>query len=230
MAPNDVWLLQVKGTVSDTQHIHTLHFLQNDDSIDGDDLISAWRTAADTAYRNMFSIYYKPCEEIDARVVASPDPAFPAPSVFSGTTAEQTGLRNTSGDHMPAYMAALVIEKGTLAGRRYSGRFFIGGLSETDVSLNSLVPAYIAVVQAYCDALKAAFVTSAAPPWRLFCYSGLLGQGDPNHTSRNPVDGQPRIATPVDKVAPQLAGSPVANLVVSGRPTTMRSRKYGHGS
>ena len=230
MAPNDVWMLSVKGTVSDTTHIHTLHFLQLADSVGGAELIQAWLTAADTAYRNMFSIYYKPCEEIEARMAAGVDPAYPAPSAYSGTTAQQTGLRNTAGDHSPAFLACLVTEQGTLAGRRYSGRFFIGGLSETDVTLNSLVPAYIAVVQAYCDALKTAFVTPAAPDWRLFCYSGLLGQGDPNHTTRNPVPGGARLATPVAKVAPQLAGSPVANLIVSGRPTTMRSRKYGHGS
>jgi len=230
MTPNDVWMLSVKGSVLESQHIHTLHFLQVSDSIGGTDLITAWQTAALTAYRNLFSIYASPVLEIEARVAASVGPP-PSPDVVVPIVASRIGTRDVAGsDFMPSFMAGLVIEKGMLAGRRYSGRFFIGGLYEADNSANSLTAGYVTLLQNYCNALKTAFVTPTTPPWRLFCYSKLLGEGDPNHTIRNPVAGGARLPDPVAQVAPQLAGSAVRDLVVSPRPTTMRSRKYGHGS
>jgi hypothetical protein len=216
--------------VTVTQHIHTLHFLQGDGGVDGEDLINAWETAAQTAYRNCFSVYSNPNLELEAKMVAGVG-AFPSPDIITPIVANRTGTRDVAGsDFMPSFMAALVTEKGSLAGRRYSGRFFLGGLYEADCSANTMNAGYITLVQAYCNALKTAFVTPALPAWRLFCYSKLLGEGDPNHTKRNPIAGQPRLADPVTQVAPQLAGSAVRDLVPSTRPTTMRSRKLGHGS
>lgn len=229
MVTNDVWLLTVQGMVTETMHVHTLHFRENAGESSGVDLITAYTAAPLTAYRGMFSQYTFPVQLIRAQKVCGSVP-LPSANELAYATAAQGGTRNTtSQDPMPAYVAALVNERGSLAGRRYRGRFFIGGLHEIDCIGNTLQPTYLAMVQAYINALKAAFVTPAIPPWRLFAFSNLLADGDPFHTRRNPNPPPERIADPVAAVSCELAGSDVADLIVSTRPTTMRSRKLGHG-
>jgi hypothetical protein len=229
MAINDVWMLTVKGTVSETMHIHTLHFRTNLADGTGVALTTLYGGAPLTAYRNLFQTLDKPVQEIKAEKVCGSLP-LPAPSIISPISADQLGTRSASGGGpMPAYVAALVSERGSVAGRRYSGRFFIGGLDENDVAGNNLTAGYISVLTAYCSALGAAFVAPVLPDWRLFAFSNLLADGDPLHTKKNPNPPPERIADPVASVDCDLAGSDVSSLVVSTRPTTMRSRKYGHG-
>jgi hypothetical protein len=230
MATNDVWMLTVKGTVAETTHIHTLHFLEVAGPLLGQDLLDSYTGAPLTAYRSCFAIYHAPVEQITAQKVCGSLP-LPSPDLYAPAPAAQVGTRGTgASEGEPAFLAALVTEKGMSAGRRYSGRFFLGGLYESDVQGNYITDAYKAVVQGYLNALAAAYI----PPggglaWRLFCYSELLGEGDPNHTKRNPAGGA-RLADPVAAVPCQQAGSPTRALILSGRPTTMRSRKVGHGS
>jgi len=228
MAPNDVWMLTVKGTVTGQQHIHTLHFLQGDGGVDGAHLITSWTSAASAAYRGCFATTQGPVQSIQAKLVCGTEP-FPAPTEVIPVASDQLGTRGVAGDPMPSFVAGLIQEKGALAGRRYSGRFFLGGLYETDVIANDLASAWLTVAAAYCTALKTAFVTPALPAWRLFCFSSLLAEGDTAHTSRPTTPGGPRVSTPVTAVPCAQAGSQVTDLVVSARPTTMRSRKLGHG-
>jgi hypothetical protein len=229
MATNDVWQLSVQGTVSETMHIHTLHFLEVAGPLLGSDLITAYSAAPLTAYRAWFSTFANPVQKITAQKVCGTVP-LPAPDENFPTVANSAGTRSTGVvQPSPAFLATLVNERGTLAGRRYSGRFFLGGMYEDDQESNLLSAACVTRAQAYCSALAAAFI----PPggglaWRLFAFSELLADGDPLHTRRNPAGGA-RIADPVTAVPCQQAGSPVASLVVNPRPTTMRSRKYGHG-
>jgi len=231
MAPNDVWQLTVKGVLTETTHLHTLHFLETGASILGTELITAWSTAALTQYRGCFAIAGQPVQSIEARKVCGSVP-LPSPDEVFRSVPDAAGTRATSGDPMPAYVACTVAEKGMNAGRRYSGRFFLGGLYETDVTGNDLNSSYTNLVHAYCDALTAAFIPPAGGlSWRLFCFSELLAKGDPLHTKQDPTNPKARVADPVPAVgACQLAGSPTKALVVNARPTTMRSRKYGHGS
>ena len=130
---------------------------------------------------------------------------------------------------MPPYVAAQVAEKGTLAGRRYAGRFFLGGINENDVNESVLETGYISIVNNYLAALTTAFVDPLVTDWRLFAFSSLLAEGDAAHTKKNPTPPPDRIADPVTAVPCQDAGSLVTALVLNPRPTTMRSRKFGRG-
>lgn len=222
MATNDVWQLSVRGTVHGEMHMHTLHFLQQLPTAVGNDLITLWSGAPATAYRALFPLGQTPVQLIRAAKVCGAVP-LPAPTEVVPAGGSQGGSRPTSSSEpLPTFVASLVTVKGTLAGRRYSGRYFLGGLLEIDTNGNSLGGAYVALSQAYVDALKAAFVTPALPDFRLFVFSRLLANGDPNHTK----GGQP---DPIAARQCQDAGAPVSNLIVSLLPTTMRSRKMGHG-
>lgn len=208
MAVNDTWGLIVRGTVSGSQHIHTLHFRELGGDFLGSDLVTAWEAGAGAAYRGMFPTHQPCVQYIKAEKVCGSLP-FPAPVEVVPAAGAMMGTRATAAaEGLPAFVAACVIERGTLAGRSRSGRFFIGGLMETDNNTNDLAPAYITLVQNYANALKAAFVTPSAPNWRLVTHSRLLAQPG---------------------VQCDVSSTPVANLLVNARPTTMRSRKIGHG-
>lgn len=223
MATNEIWQLSVIGTVSSQQHIHTLHFKEVPGTLLGTDLITNWTTSAMTQYRACFAIGQNPVQLIRAQKVCGNVP-LPAADEVVPAVGSQTGTRPTSSSEaLPSFVASLVSLKGMYAGRRYQGRFFLGGMLEIDTNENNMGAPYTALVQAYCDALRAAYVTPGVPAWRLFNFSRLLAYGDPNHTKA----GLPDPIAPVG--ACQLAGSDVTNLIVSNRPTTMRSRKLGHG-
>jgi len=222
MAVNDIWQLSVIGTVSSQQHIHTLHFREAVPPLLGTDLISSWLAAAGTQYRACFAIGQNPVQLIRAQKVCGSVP-LPAPSENVPAVGSQAGTRPTSSSEaLPSFIASLVSEKSAYAGRRYQGRFFLGGLLEIDTNENNMGAPYLALVQAYCDALRTGYITPGAPAWRMFAFSRLLAHGDPNHTKGGLPD-------PITPVSCELAGADVINLIVSNRPTTMRSRKLGHG-
>lgn len=216
-AINEIWRLSVKGLVHGQQHQHSLHFRTNVPLLNGAGLVTAWSGAPMTAYRACFNVYGYPTQLIQAQMVCGQTPV-PGATEVVPAVALQAGTRSTtSDDPQPAFIAALVNEKGTLAGRSRSGRFFLGGLFESDVVGDYIQAPHIARIQAYIDALKTLFVTPSTPDWRLFCYSQLLATGRPG--SDPPI--------PVHQC--QDAGSDTAQLIVSNRVTTMRSRKLGHG-
>jgi hypothetical protein len=231
MATNDVWQLTVKGFVHGSDHIHTLHFLEVAGPLLGTDLLTSYTGAPLTAYRALFAPAATPVQQIEARKVCGAVP-LPAPSIHVPASGSQVGTRSgMSGQMVASYEAALVNEKGSLAGRRYSGRFFIGGLYQSDTYGNDIQSAYLTLLDGYLAALRTAYMLpSGGLAWRLFAFSSLLANGDPLHTRRNPVPGGARIADPVTAVSCEQAGSFVMQLVASTRATTMRSRKLGHGN
>jgi hypothetical protein len=227
---NDVYMLSVRGTVSGSQHIHTLHFLEGPVIGDaGEALIAAWQGAPQVAYRLLFNPAHAPILSIIARKVCGSVPV-PAPVEVAPAAAATLGTRtDTSGAPQPSFIAAQVSERGSVAGRRYSGRFFLGGLYSGDVSGNDLVDNYKNKVGDYLTALRNEFVQGIGSDFQLFAYSKLLGDGDTAHTKKNPNPPPDRVADPVESVDCDLAGSVVASLALNPRVTTMRSRKLGHG-
>lgn len=208
MAINDTLELMVRGTVNDTMHIHTLHFRSQGVGDAGGALAASWQTSAMTAYRACFPSGQSPVQLIRAKVICGALP-LPAPVEVVPAGPSQLGTTTETGDLMPAFMASVTAVKGTLQGRTHSGRFFLGGLLETDNARNTLTAGYLARVQAYIDALKAAYVTGTPPLFQLVVHS--------------------RKTALIPGTDCLVSSSPVSNLVVSVRPTTMRSRKVGHG-
>lgn len=205
---NETYLLVVRGNMFGAMHIHTLHFREGASALGEAGLLTAWQGAPMTAYRGCFHNSSTPTLSLKVQKVCGTAP-LPAAVEVIPTTPNQLGTRTTVGDGMPTYVACVVSEKTALAGRTRQGRFFLGGLFEADNSYNTLAPAYITIVQAYVDALKAAFVTPAGPDFRLVVHSRELAS-------------QPGTQC-------QDSSTPVTNLVINTSPTTMRSRKAGHG-
>lgn len=208
MAINDTYLLTVRGTANSTQHIHTLHFREGASVTGAAGLLTAWQGTPMTAYRAMFHTGTTIIESIKAQEICG-TPPLPAASEFVPAPAGQLGTRANTNEPMPAFLATQVKLTTGLAGRSRQGRFFIGGMWENDNSSNSLATAWVALVQAYCDALKAIFVTPGAPDFRLVVHSRKL-------------------AAQVGMQC-QNSSTSVTNLIINLQPTTMRSRKLGHG-
>jgi hypothetical protein len=208
MATNDTFEFACRGVVNGTQHIHTLHFRQVDPVLDGGNLITHWQTNCQTAYRGLFHNSQTPVLNLKAAKVCGATP-LPAPVEVGVTGATTFGTRTTTGDNLPAFVACQVALKGTLAGKSRQGRFFLGGLWEADNVGNDLTAAYLLLVQAYIDVLKAQYVTGTPTAWQLVVHSRKLAA--------------------VPGTACQDSSDRVANIIANTRPTTMRSRKYGHG-
>lgn len=222
MSVNDIWNLQVRGTVFGTQHIHSLHFRETALAANVGDLRTAYEGAPLTAYRALFPSHQPPVQMIRYAKVCGGVP-LPAPTEIPVTGAASMGTRSVgTAEGMPSFIASLVTVRSTTAGRRYNGRFFIGGLVETDCNTNDLQSGYITLLQAYCSALTAAFVTPSSLPFEAFVFSNLLADGRPANSP-----GQPPAA--VAAVQCGDAGAKVVSYTASTRPTTMRSRKLGHG-
>lgn len=209
MAINDTFALTVKGTVTTQQHIHTLHFRALDPLVDEGMLIDAWVSACGTAYRAQFSNGQLPVEVIRAAKVCGSVP-LPAPVEESMAGAARQGTRGAETNYAPSFIAAVAIERGTIAGRSRSGRYFIGGALTNDFNVNQWAGGYKSILDAYAAALTAEFVGSELDgPWQLVTHSrklALAGAGC------------------------EASATPVASVVVSNNVTTMRSRKTGHGS
>lgn len=208
MAVNSTYSLYVQGFVGYVQHIHTLHFRSN--TLDGtaQDLITDWRANAEAAYRACFHNSQQPVQLIRAAEICGTVP-LPAPVENAVTGAAANGTRTTTGDGHPSFIACHVAEKGALAGKSRQGRFFLGGLFESDTTYNDLNAPYLAAVQGYIDALMANYVTPAIADWHLVVHSRKLAD--------------------VPGTACNVSSSRVANLIASVKVTTMRSRKEGHG-
>lgn len=208
MATNDTYLLTVRGTANSTQHIHTLHFRQVDPTIDATNLISSWQGAPMTAYRAMFHNGTTIIESIKAQAICGSEP-LPAAAEVVPVPASQLGTRVVATEPMPAFLATQVKMTTALAGRSRQGRFFIGGMWENDNASNALNSAWVALVQAYCNALIAAYITGTPTTWQLVVHSRKLAS--------------------VVGTACNVSSARATNLIVNLAPTTMRSRKLGHG-
>jgi hypothetical protein len=204
---NDTVMLSVIGSVGGEDHYHTLHFRSlGVQSMQG--LIDEWQAGCLAAYRGLFRVDDGPCSLLRAQHICGGLPLDATIEEFQTGTA-LAGTRGAVGDRMPSYVASLVAEKGISAGRRRQGRFFIGGMMEIDCVGNDLQTSILTPLQTYCDALRNSFMVQVSPLWRLVVHSRTEADEGGDCQGSSTLVGQ---------------------LLVRTRPTTMRSRKYGHGT
>jgi len=209
MAVNDTWELIVRGTNAGSMHIHTLHFREIALAAGGGaDLVADWEGNARTQYLACFQIGQQPINLLRASKVCGSVP-LPTATEVPYTFALGQGTRPSSSSQLaPSLIACSVAEKGIYAGRTRSGRFFMGGAFEVDLDTNTFSATYVAVVQAYVNALTTRYVTASASNFQLVTHSRKLAdQG----------------------LQCQESSTPVQTLVVNPNVTTMRSRKIGSG-
>jgi len=208
-AVNDTYELRVIGHILSQQHIHTLHFRQSAAGVGAAELITQYSGAPLTAYRACFSIDDPCVEMLHAQMVCGSVPLEAAVEVNRSPFSAQAGSRVSNVDRSPTFMAGLVSIKTAFSGRSRRGRFFLGGLRDSDFLQNSMDAAWIALAQAYANALKAAFVTAVGANFYQVIHSRTLAA--------------------VPGTDCQSSSTLVTDYVVSTVPTTMRSRKLGHG-
>jgi hypothetical protein len=207
VAINDTVMLSVIGVVGGEDHYHTLHFRSLAvQSMQG--LIDEWQAGCLTAYRGLFRVDDGPASLLRAQHICGGLPLDATVEEFQTGTA-LAGTRATVSDRMPSYVASLVAEKGVSAGRRRQGRFFIGGMMEIDCVGNDLQTSMLSVLETYCTALRNSFIVQTSPLWRLVVHSRTEALNGGNCQNSSTLVGQ---------------------LLVRTRPTTMRSRKWGHGT
>jgi len=211
MAVNDTAQLAVKGTVLGQTHVHTLHFRNIDGLATEQAIIDAWQTNARTAYRNMFDNSDTPVDLITARQICGTVP-LRAPVEEVEVAPNRVGGADFTTDPMAPWLAGIVSVRTSSAGRSRRGRFYIGGLYESEVNGAQLVANHIARLQAYVDALVTNFVTPATPAsgWKLVVHSRKLA------------------AVPGTQC--QNSSTFVAGMIVRADMGSMRSRKAGSGT
>jgi hypothetical protein len=222
VAANGIYKLAVIGTVHGQQHIHTMHFrstldpdgLLKEEDVWMTDLIATWSAAPQTAYRACFPTSTTPVQSYQVRKVCGsvPLPAgIDAGAAGGGVPGTGTGGLGL-GDAAAPWLASVVTERTGLAGRRYRGRFFLGGLTE-----GVLTGAVVGVdrtnpTTAYCAALTAAFITptETSTDAKLFVYSRVQALEFPGGTC-------------------QSFGADVRSFQVRDQLASMKSRKAGSG-
>jgi len=65
----------------------------------------------------------------------------------------------------------MVRERTGLAGRRYAGRFYISGITEGDLDVDTVNTTYMGLVTAYCTALSSFLAGGSNQDWDLFVWS-----------------------------------------------------------
>lgn len=208
MAVNDTYMLSVRGTCGGTMHVHTLHFRETATVTGEAGLLTSWQGAPMTAYRAIFPTSQLPVQLIKAQKICGSVP-LPASVEVIPAGGSQAGTRSVAGDIMPSFMAACVTEKTALAGKRYQGRFFLGGMAEADCVGNSLQASLTTVINAYNAALMTAYGGGGGIDFRLVVHS----KANASQVGMN-CQGSSELVT---------------SLVTIPFPTTMRSRKSGHG-
>jgi hypothetical protein len=223
MAINDTLMLSVTGQVNGTQHVHTLHFRQMAAGDAATALVQDWKTNLITTYRAAFRLLELPVLTVKAVYVCGSVP-LPAGYEEAQAAGSQAGTTDFAGTPEPSYMAALIRVKTAVSGRRYQGRFFIGGLGKNDTAGNAITSNLINRVQPYLTALAARYIASGFPDLRLVVHSRYLAQPHDSYVDRN--------GNTVPAYTPgecQTISTPATQLILSTAPTTMRSRKLGHG-
>jgi hypothetical protein len=223
VAANGIYKLAVIGTAVSQQHIHTLHFRSTlagnavamSETAFMQDLLDAWKGAPATAYRSMFNVATPCVQSFQVRKVCG---TLPLPA---GLDANQPGgSQNGTGaggafvggsDFAASWLASVTTERSALSGRRYRGRYFIGGLLEGHIVQDAIQGERATNEQAYATALTAAFITplETAVNYKLFVYS--------------------RTAALIPGTECQNAGADVVSLVPRLKLATMKSRKAGSG-
>lgn len=210
MAINDTAQLAVIGTVLGQQHVHTLHFRHEQVGQSEADIINEWQAGCRTTYRTMFDNTDSPCQLYSARQVCGAVP-LRAPAEEAEVAPNIVGASDFTSDAAPSWLAAVGSERTALAGRRRRGRFFIGGLYESEISGNNLVANHLARLQAYIDALMATFGESGTSVlFRLVVHSPTLA------------------AIPGTEC--QNSSTPVTAIIARSAIGSMKSRKPGRGN
>lgn len=217
-APNGIYRLSVTGTVAGQQHVHTLHFrstpaaaavaLAEDAYQQG--IIDSWQAAPATAYRAQFGNPDSPVQFLSVRKVCG---SLPLPAGVDETQAAGgiLGSNGAAGQAMAPWLAHVVTVRSSFAGRSRRGRFFIGGLSEEQVTGSTLQSGRLTPAQGYIDALRTAYVTpdELTVAQKLFIFSRKLAA--------------------VAGIACQNAGADVTGFQLRDQMASMKSRKAGSG-
>jgi hypothetical protein len=219
VAANGVYKLAVIGTVLGQQHVHTIHFRSTasgnsvgfSEAAWQQDLIDTWQAGCRTTYRLLFNSSDRPCELYQVRKVCGSQPlpggvdeGEQAPNIVGSSVLK-------TGEASAPWLAAVVTTRTDFAGRRYRGRFFLGGLWESDFSGDSLASQAVTAITAYANALKTTYVDplETGVNAKFFVFSRLLSQ--------------------MEGVACQNAGADIKSFSVQPKLATMKSRKVGSG-
>lgn len=151
----DVYRCSVRMATPFGDHVNTFHVRQVVTAFTGDvfaDIHTTWDGAVKPSYRALFpaSFIIK-----SFRVGQRDDKILGLPAV--AYSHNDAGLRAPTGDALPPQAAALLILDTGFTGRRGRGREFIGGTYEQDQAGGIYNSTYLALVQAYGDALRTNF-------------------------------------------------------------------------
>lgn len=209
-APNDIYLLQVRGTKGAQDIVHTLHFLgdlTNDDPTLQQALINAWQASSQAAWLGIAYGDYT-LSDITCQRVCGSTP-LPSPTV---ETVNLTGTRGalTAANSAAPWLAMLSREATGFAGKSYRGRFFTPLPADTDCDFQTLTGTVTTLLQAYLTSLGSYLVGGANADWHLFVYSRKLAS--------------------VPGVQCQNTGALVTSLSYSPYLTSMRSRRSRTGA
>jgi hypothetical protein len=98
-----------------------------------------------------------------------------------------------TGERLPSWLAAVSSTRTALAGKSRRGRYFVGGLWETDQNAGDLAAAYSSVQAAYNTALLGAFGPTGTDPggYTLVVHSATLAAvpGTQCQDSSTPITG-----------------------------------------
>lgn len=219
---NGVYSLAVAGTVTGQLHIHTLHFRSTlagnsvalSETAWMQNLIDSWKTTPAAAYRAIFGAADLPVQLFRVRKVcgSTPLPAGLDQAQSAGSDVGTGVAGEFNGDKCAPWLASVTTERTGFAGRRYRGRFYLGGLYEPMVAVAQISADRQSRTQSYVNALAAAYITplETVTNFKLFNYSRTIALLNP--------------ATPC-----QDTGADVISHQVRDQLATMKSRKAGSG-
>ncbi|RPJ19620.1 MAG: hypothetical protein EHM35_20435 [Planctomycetaceae bacterium] len=125
MATNDTVQLAIKGLVQNNLVVVTHHYRLTDQVMDEDDVIGWWRATCQAPYLAILSSTYQ-LTGLTCRQVCGSLP-LRQPAEYSYPTAYPVGGVGTAA--LPNQTALIFSLKTGFAGRRFRGRFYLGGLA-----------------------------------------------------------------------------------------------------
>lgn len=138
MAIGTTYRLSLVATISGTLHVNTFHFRQRIDTpgeTPNTVLINQWKSIMEDVYRGLFPALWNFQEYGVFVSTGSPENLAVAASFG--------GRRFTGGAGLPLQNAAVITWLTGIAGRRFRGRSYIGGLGIQDISNQELTPLYL---------------------------------------------------------------------------------------
>lgn len=214
VSANGTALLAIQGNVAGQNHVHTLAF-RNGNSLNQSlqSLIDAWQAGCRTQYRALFRTDDTPIQIIRAYHVCGSLPLDATTEEADVAGGTKDPIAEALGEKVAPWLAQVFSVRTASAGRSRRGRFFIGGLSEGNVSGGSVVGDRVGGGGGgYRDALITTFGAAGnnAPGWRLVVHSRKLA------------------AVPGTQC--QDSSTPVTAILVRTELARMTSRKAGSGT